>query len=190
MNELPMAHDTARRAALMVHAMAEPDQAWVLQSLPAGQQETLQGLLHELRELAIPSEAQLLREVLEREAPPAQRPTDAGVEPWVRGLAALDRSQVMALASTLGAEPPQLIAALLASGGWRWKGELLEQLGSPMARRVQAIEVSSTASSLKQAVGQAVWRRVAEAPEPGPARVSAWARLRSFGQRLAIRSRA
>lgn len=51
---------SSRKAALLLHALQEPDRAWVLNGLPAAQQDALRSLLAELRALGIPADRDAL----------------------------------------------------------------------------------------------------------------------------------
>lgn len=108
--------NAARRAALLLHAMAPADQAWLLAALPGAQRARLDVLLAELRELGIAADSSLLRELTQvgDSAPPTAR----------QRLAQLDSSQVKALAQVLAGEPPQIAARLLAASAWPWRDQL------------------------------------------------------------------
>lgn len=93
-----------RQAALALHAMGEPDRAWVLAALTVEQRESLQALLAELRELGIPQDGALLQCLLDEPQPAATRPS------------VLDQANPAELEATLQHEPVRVREVLLAQG--------------------------------------------------------------------------
>ena len=161
-----------RRAALLVHAMPQGDRQWLLASLPPHQRVELEELLAELRELGIPPDEQLLREVVD--APIAVQPAAVPADP----LEHLAPGQVAVLAALLRKEPPQLVATLLAARDWPWKEAFLRQL-EPQHALVVAAAQPRRAKEVQQAVCAAVLRQLQQATPPAQAALASppWRRL-------------
>lgn len=127
-----------RRAALLLHAMAPADRAWMLAQLPEGARIRLQALLRELVALGIPHDAALLRQVAATRAP-AEEPIldvprgDPGSDVPFATVAGADAAR---LAAVLRDEPADLVATLLAVRDWTWRDAFLRQLGPLRARQV------------------------------------------------------
>ena len=170
-----------RRAALTLHAMAEPDRDWVLSGLDAGQRDILQPLLAELRSLGIPEGAGL--EPLPDAAQPAGSPATRPPDDWLR---TLDGQGVTALAQVLSSEPPQVAQTLLALDDWPWGARLLQALAGGAVR----LEHSAPASPPSPRLGRELaallhlrWQEsLAALPLPQPRRASGlrawWLHLR------------
>lgn len=127
----------AHHAALVVHAMSESDRHWVLAQLPPAQRTALQGLLAELRDLGIPADPELLRNVVGNAKPAPSEPA------WVdhaatQAHAPIRHASPVALVMLLAAEPPELVARLLAMQDWPWEQAVLEKLGDEQRRAIQA----------------------------------------------------
>jgi len=153
-----------RRAALSIHALEPADRDWILASLPAEERDSLGVLLQELQDLGIAPDA---------------LPHDAGTDPQpegsTAGLAALQDIDLARLAKVLRAEPPIVIAALLAAHAWPWRERLLALM--PTCAGLPAIGPGE-AAALQTAVLLAVQQRM-RAPASGvpAARQSAWKRI-------------
>lgn len=132
----------AHRAALTLHALSAPDRAWVLQGLPGEQQELLNVLLHELEELGIPRDPELAGAL-----PEEHEPVDHAPAALLRNL---DGAGVGRLCGVLAAEPPRLAAALLASGPWPWREQLLRELTLAAGHDVQRLAPATAAARLLQ----------------------------------------
>ena len=115
-------HSPARQAALLLHALAPQDCAWLLAELEPAQRASAQRLLAELRELGIPSDHALLQPVVDT-APAPQAATAR--------LAALSDPELDALASALAKEPPALVAALVQAPAFAGCRRLFERLSLP-----------------------------------------------------------
>lgn len=152
-----------RRAALLVHALPLRDQEWLLGSLPPHHRVELELLLEELRDLGIPPDESLLRDVVEAAAP------GAGA---AQRLEQLTPQQVAALVDLLRKEPPQLVATLLAARPWTWKREVLAALGEhgEQARPRRA-------AGLQLAVCEAVMRQLDACAPAAPVAAGRWTRL-------------
>jgi hypothetical protein len=120
-----------RRAALLLHAMAPADQAWLLASLSPVRRARLEDLLGELRSLGIPTDASLLQPAAETAATP---PTPSAV----RRLERLTGDELAWLACRLQDEPPELTARLLAHRAWPWRAALLEHFDASWRQSVSA----------------------------------------------------
>jgi hypothetical protein len=133
----------AHRAALNLHALAEPDRHWVLQALTGEQQAALQPLLRELEELGIPRDADLARAF----ATAAAREDNDGAG----ALQALDDAGVRRLAALLAGEPPRLAAAVLVHRAWPWRERLMAELPVATAQAIRSAMGAPPAASALQA---------------------------------------
>ncbi|RSZ40094.1 hypothetical protein EJO66_08105 [Variovorax beijingensis] len=123
----------ARHAALLLHAMAPADRAWMLNALAPSEREGLLGLLAELEALGMERDPTLIAEATAGAPQPPSLPlSDEAV------LLALEGSQVHELVECLRAEPPGLIARWLHLADWPWREELLAALEPAQRRRVDA----------------------------------------------------
>lgn len=131
----------ARKAALLLHAMAPEDQRWMLNQLPESEQQELLSLQVELEELKIPADQVLLKEVISTlgHQGSAACPAQEGCEPVstieilkarVRGL------DPEALAHVLKEEPIKLLVRLLELEQWQWTARVLEQFDEATRLRV------------------------------------------------------
>jgi hypothetical protein len=155
------AADTARRAALLLHAMAPADQAWLLAALPAWQQARLTALLAELRALGIPADSRLLGEL-------AQASPSAPSTPAQR-MAQLEPAQVAQLAQVLAVEPPQLAARLLAGGPWPWRDAVAAAWSAEFRARVADAMPQRAAPAAERALCGLLLGQLASLPPSGPA---------------------
>jgi hypothetical protein len=134
----------------MAHALAAPDQAWLLGALPAGPRRVLQGLLIELRELGIPPDAALLEDLqgaAGRPVPP--RSGSARLE-------GLPARRIRPMAQLLQRESPRLTARLLAMRAWPWQNQLLAEMEASFARALPQEPVPVPAAALEAALCDAV----------------------------------
>ena len=133
-----VAHESAgaRRAALLLHAMAPVDCAWTLDALPAEERSALQNLLLELEILGIERDPALIAEA----TADAARNGDDGAGPMSGEvvLQALDEFQLQAVVRCLQVEPIGLIVQWLRIADWRWREELLGALEPGHRRRIEA----------------------------------------------------
>jgi hypothetical protein len=122
-----------RKAALLLHAMASETRLWLLSQLPEAQAETLRGLLAELRELGIPADQELLRDVL-------AAPDQADAAPTAEAqLAIIEQAGPGTLWLALRDEPAGLVARLLALFDLQWEQAFLDQLGPSKRHQVQSL---------------------------------------------------
>ncbi|MGM9486029.1 hypothetical protein [Ideonella sp. YS5] len=170
----PAAGGSAQRsAALLLHGMSEADRAWAWEQLDEIQRAALSPLLHELRELGVPRDASLLREVIAEAPRAAPRPSSARDR-----VANADPTQ---LAELLHAEPAGLVQRVLALGPWPWQSQVLASL---RARRGEVLEpmagdVHASAPALDEALLQRLAERVSGGVAPAPS-----VRLRWWQQML------
>lgn len=120
---------SSRRAALTLHALPAPDREWVLRQLDPHHRQVLNSHLQELEALGIVADARLVSDALRSVASPSVIPQ------WRRSLACQSADAVHAC---LQAEPPALIARVLAGGPWVWESGLLERLSPEQRARVEA----------------------------------------------------
>jgi hypothetical protein len=159
------------RAALVVHALADADRDWLLQSLPEAERTMLAPLLTELRELGIPPDARLLDGAVDATAAGSQ------AAPEAHALDALDQAGFAALAVILAMEPPRVAAALIAARPAAWGERLLACVPREHAEAIRSISISPAASALQAAVEALLVPLVQERRRPA-AQPTAWARLR------------
>jgi len=162
----PAADDSAQRsAALLLHGMGEADRAWAWEQLDNAQRATLAPLMQELRELGVPRDALLLRDVIAEAPVPASRMESARDR-----VAGADPAH---LAQLLYPEPAGLVQRLLALGPWPWQSQVLALL---RARRGEVFEPgagdsTNPATALDQALlerlAERVWDGVAPAQPTG-----------------------
>jgi hypothetical protein len=117
-------HGNSRRAALVLHALQEPDRAWLLASLQPAQRSLLEGLVEELQHLGIPTDPSLVDEAIGVTAS-RSRAVARPASPEAK----LEHADVRRLACILATEPAELTARLLGIRPWPWSAELLAQLG-------------------------------------------------------------
>lgn len=160
-----------RRAALTLHAMAEPDRDWVLSGLDASQRKILQPLLAELRGLGIPEDLGVAH--LPDGAEPAVIPAPRSHDHWLR---TLDDQGVKALAQVLSSEPPQVARTLLALDDWPWGARLLQALGGDAVCPEQSAPAAKPSVRLGRelaALLQFRWQdTLAALPSPQPPRLT------------------
>lgn len=175
----------ARHAALLLHAMAPADRAWMLEALPAAERDELQGLLAELEALGIASDPTLIADATASTArsAPAQRAPMSDEEM----LHALDGAQQSAMIRLVRAEPVGLIAAWLRVADWPWSEGLLNALEPGHRRRVEAAlsaaASSSTPPALRAALIAAVAARLREQAS-ADARPRPWRELKQSFHRM------
>lgn len=184
----------ARHAALLLHAMAPEDRAWVLRALSAAEREEMRRLLAELEALGIARDATLVAEATARsEVDGPVAPSDEAM------LMTLDDSGIQRAVDCLRVEPVGLIAQWLRVAPWPWRDALLGALEPVQRRRLE--ELLSTPPTAREAVPpamraaliDAVARCVRAAPEAPAHRHGSWQRIRRsigrlWGRRAAIRS--
>lgn len=145
-----------RHAALLLHAMAPVDRAWMLDALPPTEREDLQKLLAELGALGIERDPALIADATADPVGPAgaslpEFDTDArqlmplSDEAWLH---ALDADRLQALIQCMRAEPAGLVAEWLRLADWPWREDLLAALEPVQRRRIEAILSASPATSM------------------------------------------
>lgn len=177
----PNAAAPARSAALLLHALPESDRQWLLRQLRPEDCAILAPMLEELRQMGIPADHALVRELLGDASVPdmsAFPAIGAGVEhplPLVSSgtfeadcIARLVREDPVALAAVLRPEPTQLIAHLLLLQDWPWRTQVLMRLGPEIRGRVESAVIAMrgtgvsvrTASAMRASLLKHVCARV------------------------------
>lgn len=130
--ESPKDHDfSTRQAALLLHALPEADQVWLLGRLPTPKADVLKSLVDELKTLGIPSDLQML-EVLRPEHEGAARAASHEKAPamdsdgFIRELNAVHPSLMVRV---LAGEPPSVTLQLLDLHDWKWGNTVRSMLG-------------------------------------------------------------
>jgi hypothetical protein len=156
MNHLRAPGASLQRAALTLHAVSQPDRAWLLAALPPLQREVLAPLLAELEALGIPREPELLSDVPETAV--------AARASWPKQL---DEGEIDAVSDVLRHEPASLTHALLAMQPWDWTPRFLSALHA--SRRAQ-VEGSAHVPGprLQEAILQALKSQI-HVDRPAPA---------------------
>jgi hypothetical protein len=133
---VPVVAPSSRRAALLVHAMAERDRAWLLAQLGPQERAQLEPLLAELRTLGIPADRALLEEAIAGAKPADSRePGTATAD--AAAPASLRRADPGELAAILRGEPAVLVAKLCRMAEWPWRDAVLRKLGSAARKQVE-----------------------------------------------------
>jgi hypothetical protein len=143
-----------RKAAMLLHSMAESDRGWMLARVDQAQRPRLEALLAELAALDFPIDANLVRESLSavgtKVVTPLPRPAD------LSGWSVDDAAQVLV------SEPDDVIALLLRAGDWPWAVPLRARLGPERTRTIEASPYSTApqvSAVLLDAATKAAWSR-------------------------------
>ena len=162
----PNAAAPARSAALLLHALSNSDRQWLLQQLRPEDCTILAPMLEELRQMGIPADRALLRELLGDAAVPGKSALSAVSAAVERPLPLessgnfeadcidrLVREDPVALAAVLRPEPAQLIAHLLLMRDWPWRTQVLMRLGPAIRGRVESavMEMRGAGASVRTA---------------------------------------
>ena len=116
-----------RKAALTLANLHELDRAWLMGRLDASERARLAPLIGELRSLGLSLDPQTVRQVVEDKG-------DGRVE--ARPLAS---AVPRVVAQALEEEPDWLIAIVLRSRSWPWRGEVLSLLGAERRERIERL---------------------------------------------------
>lgn len=161
-----------RQAALLLHDMRPADRAWVLEQLPPSERVQLNRLLVELTSLEVPADRERLYSVLSTPRPPESSTTAveavSSIEtvspppPLVRD----PRNHVASapaerVALVLKAEPPGLIASLLAVSPWPWAPDYLRPAATTGSAAGSGPPVWGDTPAVPPALAAAVVRHVA-----------------------------
>jgi hypothetical protein len=163
-----------RQAALLLHALAPTDQAWLLASLPEQDSIELTNLLQELRDMNVTPDAAWLAQWL----PTTESNEDANdlssnspASNSHAELIKLKPHQVNELARLLSVEPVQLTLRLLRVQPWPWREKLLSQMTASAQMRLRqslrdltadADLAGGTSLALNQALVDVLARRMAQ----------------------------
>ena len=138
----PAADEPLRRAALLLHAMAEVDRAWMMGQIAPAHRAAVAGLVAELDALGFPADPALLEESLAGlAANPPRAAAHAGASD--RATAVVARFSAAEAHRRLAAEPDALVALVLAAGAWSWESAFLGRLGEARAGAVRALAAAA-----------------------------------------------
>lgn len=153
-----------RRAALLLHAMAPTDQAFVLNALPTEQAEVLRGLVSELEVLGIARDPSLIAAATGSDA--ARAVGTAQSSAIDRRSGPEDEEQIAAVARLFSAEPAALVAYWLHLADRPRREGVLEALEPAQRRRVDMFaDAQHGALDLPPALRGALLRAVSGALE-------------------------
>jgi len=152
---------SARRAALLLHAMQPADQQWLLAALPAQQGRALRDMLDELEALGIPADSALLQSLADAAEP---TPTER--------FARLETGELQWLARCLQEEGPEFAGRLLA--GQAWRDALLAHCHQDFRSRAVAAMQGEPGALLRQAMCDAALHALAERPTDAASRGRRW----------------
>ena len=143
--------DMLRRSALRLAGLADEDRAWILERLPEASRLRVADLLAELRKKGVAFDEQLLAEL----EPPRPEERRAG----------LGTASAREVLDALEGEPDWIVASLLRSGPWPWRGELLRLVPAERAARIEAASraLAAPAARAVEALLAAAEQRVTEA---------------------------
>jgi hypothetical protein len=153
-----------RRAALLVHAMAPADRAFILDALPEAQRTTLRGLLEELEALGIARDPAWVADATGHAVHAPRGPLSDEER-----LRALDEEEMDSMVRLMRAEPAGVVARWLCAGDWPWHDQLLAGLEPGHRRRVEALLPVSASSVPPPAMRAALFAAVSgrlQAPMP------------------------
>lgn len=162
-----------RQAALLVHGMAASDREWLLSQLDTAQRASLQPLIDELEQLAIPPDAEIVSEAVrlnERRhlALPA-------AQDLIQRVGRLPADAVVAV---LRAEAPLLARRIMSMRCWPWRAAVASALADPAAPEGHRVEpdaadadVASAPTRLERLLLEALVARVTVL-EPRPAAIT------------------
>lgn len=109
-----------RKAALALASLGDTDRAWMLERLAEPQRARVATLLDELREMRVPFDRELVKQL----APQPEAP---------HGLHAFDAQAVL---GALEDEPDWLVALVLRARAWPWRAGLLQRLPAERRSRI------------------------------------------------------
>ena len=120
--------DTAKRAALALHALSLEDREWALGRLEHNERALLRDYLAELEDLGFPSDA--LEFALEEHA---EEPA-AGVDPVVE---IIDSAAPHLVHRIMRDEQLSTLALVMDYYPWRWRDRVLRLLGRPKSNAIR-----------------------------------------------------
>jgi hypothetical protein len=164
-----MTSNELRRAALTLHALAEPDRDWVLRRLDTQQQRQVQQHLGELQALGIAADSRLVEQALQQGATVAE-------PQWRNALRGCDPQRVH---DALRGEPAALIARVLNNGPWPWEKPFLTRLDKLQRARVAKCRMQELPASreLDESLLRALAERLALPEADAPAATTRWPRV-------------
>lgn len=168
-----------RRAALTLHALAEPDRDWVLRRLGTSQQRQVQEHLGELAALGLAADASLVEQAL-RQGASAPEPQ------WRNVLHACDAQHLL---DALRGEPATLVARVLNNGPWPWEKAFLAGLDKLQRARVAKCRVQDmpTSRELDEALLRALAARLALPPSATATATATATARKTIRERLCLR---
>lgn len=154
-----------RKAALMLHSLAEEDRGWLLGQLGDADRARLGALIAELASSGMALDRASVRELTSS----------------LESRTTLELATAEAVHAALADEPDWLVAVVLGARAWRWREALLRLLGAERAARVRSLLARRRegAPAALAALLARLEKRVADAGEPLPAARPrfAWRRL-------------
>ena len=152
--------DTARQAALLLHAMSPSDRRWVSDRLDAEETRRLTPMRDELPTLGFARVRGLRRGARGEEGGPAEPPppqtihsaaasAEAPTDPALDVLRNLDRKGVRCLAAILEQEPPALVSGFLAIEDWSYRERLLRRFPPDFRRELEAEPGSTLTDAMR-----------------------------------------
>lgn len=166
----PHAAAPMRSAALVLHALHESDRQWLLQQLRPDDSAILHPMLAELRQMGIPADRALVRELLGDASVPGASASEVGAvaeRPLpllssgnfeVDCVERLKMADPASLAAVLRPEPAQLIGHLLLLQDWPWRAQVLMRLGPSIRGRVESAVMELRGASARVRAASAVRR--------------------------------
>ncbi|MDM0122191.1 hypothetical protein [Variovorax arabinosiphilus] len=148
-----------RRAALLLHAMAPVDQAFMLQALSGAQAEALRRLVDELDALGIAPDASLIAEATSTGLGQRGDATASSSDEWNPGVV----GEVDAMVRLLSAEPTAVIACWLNLTDGARRERVLAGLEPAQRRRVEAFASEQPARAVPPALRAALHSAVVDA---------------------------
>ncbi len=186
---------SSRHAALLLHAMPATDRQWLLAQLTPPERTPLVALLDELDALGMPADCAMLAKAIGTHAAPAKM--EARIESPEQMRSALARVAPQRIVQMISAEPPALIAALLAIADWPWHQGVLVQLDPLTRQQVEDVlrQKSTCAPGLAEYIVVLLTQRLHDFPyqdtpaqQPESWRAVLCASLKSLRWRIAERA--
>jgi len=145
-------HDSARKAALLFHAMGDSDRSWILAHLSDVQAGTLKAYASELMQLGIPKDTRLMKSLLEHKPKLAEH--DSVEDPIVHMIRVIDRYSGKQIFELVSGEPLALVSSLFALYPWAWRDSVLSKFDAVSKNQIKtdsAMKINSQMSNLTSA---------------------------------------